>query len=1061
MGSESDLETVNFSDVEVEVLGNEAADAPLDDPIKEAEQTEEGGPSLPTSPQTPTRTSMAARMAASRESRMKKVKSTAMEAKRREEERRKEDDDRRRALEVNAKRAQNARKVAKKKTHVPMPSDAIVVDESDDEVDAEFARGAQALEAKGTVGESPMRKTKKKDIVSDDDDGKKEMESHELQKSRSNVARKGMKRSAAKRKKGVKTPTAEVNGIENEDLVSRGETARELADDGSRDGFDFRQDGESPVLSQKNGRSDSLRSRIANPPSGKTLSGAAKASFEKKKRREEEMRVLRQNAESTKDVEEEAASSVPMNQEQLHSHSEEKAQLLSSVNGTHKSGGEEDDESEDGEKTEAIATKDSEADQKREAELKKQRVRDERKRKAEERRKQREAEVLRKKENTARLKAMQADKRDRSEEERRGKGSTTPNVNDDDALLAPRSGRSKRPVGEVVNTGEEDQIITAAPDAEPNSATASLIKRKRGRPRKSETTGEELAKKRRVGVVGNDRLNTQKEVSRRPNSSRPLHTGENPAVNVVMDVPSGDAGTPQETGKRKEVSDQRSNDVTPTFAERLSVGLQATESTAPAVTQEQSNRVGSDGQGDEKTNASLTGASAMNERTTPAEATGKRGQSEKADPERFISANTEDGHEYEAMTGAAMPPQSELHRAQVDKMSEPVSNQMRARVSDEDFRATVGDNAIGYQHNAEPTLEDLQSHEKPASTPLPESRNLHLYQMVSEKDELVIVRNLLDELQTDDLEHVELQGERIDKTITKLTQRSKAARPKSLANVRRGGMSEVKQFLRRRKLADDIEVAKLALRTAQQQALVAFAEAISASLRTAHENGGGALSDMIGMKMGIHDEVFDKAVEQSGNKLQSKFNPEAHGGERGATNASKRNNGAPAGKGAVSVVGFGSTVNLDPKEISSKDTARGNFQRRTEIEEKAAALAHSIVGAAKRTSQQLNADKGVSEVNDTTKLPVLKTMQAVKSYIGTKYSSLNLDCPRSEAILIMCERRGGVQLEELYEALPFSKRVIEAKLADLQKKGFISGSYINRANESFRVFSTVGVADSS
>lgn len=1067
MESESDLETVNFSDVEVEVVGNEAADAPLDDPNEEAEQAEEGGPSALASPQTPDQFSMAARLFANRESKMKKVKDAALEAKSREEEQWKEDEERRRALEVNAKRAQNAKKLSKKKAPIPMPSETIVVhesdDEIDDEIDAEFARGTQALEAKAIIRESPVRKMKKKDVVSDDEDGKKEIESHELQKSRSNTAKKGLKRSTTKRKKGITSSNAEVDEVENGDMANRTENARQLAEADYRDGVEPHQDGESPVLSQRKGRTRGLRSQKASLLRIKPLYGAARITAENKKRREEEERRRTQNIENGKDVEEGTMSSIPMNQEQPPSNDEEKVQTLSTANGAQISGEEEEDGNEDGKTSQGLATEGAEANRKREAELKKQKAKDERKKKAEEKRKQREAEALRKKEDAARLKTAQAHKRLRTEEGRRRKEPIMLDIDDEDAFLDSRSGKGRRSTEEVVVIEEEGQVITAMPNTKPSNVTAGLSKRKRGRPKKIQLVAEELPKKRKVGVAGDDTLNTQEEVPHGPGSSDLSRTGENPVTDAAIDVPSGSAGVPQELGRRKGVTDRRSGDATPTVAKQLSAGLEATESAPSDTAQKGPSRVETEGQGDESTDASPIEVPVVDAGVNFAEATGSRRQSGSANPEQLTSASTKDGDGHEAMAGISVPPQSEPSRTQADKANELVSSQRRARVSDGNIPATIRDtNASNCQQNAEPAFTGGHSYEKLASAP-PENRSLHLHQLVPEKDELAIVKTLLDDLQTDDLEHVELQGERIDKTITKLTQHSKAARSKSLADVRRGGMSEVKQFLRRRKFVDDIEAAKLALRTAQQQALVAFAEAISASLRNAHRNGSGALSDMIGMKMDARDEGLNNVVENSANHSHLKSNSRAHGEGHGAANPPKRSNGTSAGKGAANGVGHGNVVNLGSNEIPSGNTAREKSQRRSEIVEVAAALAHSMVGAANRTNQLPTADKGRLGVKDTPQLPILKTMQAVKLYAGTdnKYCCLNLKCPRSEAILMMCERQGGVQLEELFEALPFSRRIIETKLADLQKKGFISGSYINRGNESLRVFNTVSIADSS
>lgn len=1056
MSSESDLETVNFSDVEVEVLGNEVADAPLEDPPEETEQLEEEPPSLSTPPQTPRRLSMAARMAASRESKMKKAKDAAVEAKRKEEQRRKEEEERRHALEINAKRAQSAKKASKKKTSVPMPSEAIVVDESDNEFYNDFANGTQTEEMKIAVRETPTRGAKKRDVVSAVDDGRESMEIHELQKDRSNKAKKVVKRAAPKRKKAAKTANIEVEEVESEDVATRTGEVRQLVEEDSHHEFDPYQNEDSRGSSQRKEHPDSSP-RIAKLPSPKQLPGTARVVSAKRKRRDVGTKGHKHDSGHVQDANKEVEGSVHKVQEQLHSVHEERMRMLNTGNGIHTPRNEEDVTEDEEEQTEEQALKDAETRRKREAELKKKQLSEERKKKSAERRKQREAESLRKKEEVARLKAMQTEKRRKADEERKTKG--MPKDDDDDVFLAPRSTRGKKS-GRVVNATDVEQAPIISPDKEPSAVTSALTKKKRGRPKKDQIEGEELVKKRKVGAKENSTPSALKEVLHESDHPHSFPADENAEVNMEVYTAIEEVGTPQKADAGKKMLDRGSNDAALLGTEQVPMRADSPESTPAAIAQEQLREFETEVSGKEKANIAPIKALAANGGTVPLAVAKDKARDGRPDGGHVHLASGRNGQEHNGVTEIGVTGESEPYDDGGDKGKKPASNQVQARLSDEDDLAPPRNTAVKSQQNAGSAPTDGQSHEEPASSPPLQNRALSSQQLSFERDETVLMKNMLDDLQTDDLEHVELQGERIDKSITKLMQRFKT-RSKSMANIRRGGMSEVKQFLRRRKLADDIEAAKLALRTAQQEALVSFAEAVSASLRRAHQHENGALSDMVGMKVDIGCEGSNNSVERSTNPLHPKLNSRAQEGGREPTDAKRQNPDISLEKDAAGEGMYENEMNLELKEDVSKNAAKGSSERDPEIVETAAAMAHDMLGAANRTSQLQNADKGASEVKDGSRLPVLRTMQAVKGYIGTRYSSLDLNCPRSQAILMMCERHGGVPMEELFEALPFSKKVMESKLVELQKKGFLNGSYINRGNGSSRVFSTVNVADSS
>lgn len=129
-------------------------------------------------------------------------------------------------------------------------------------------------------------------------------------------------------------------------------------------------------------------------------------------------------------------------------------------------------------------------------------------------------------------------------------------------------------------------------------------------------------------------------------------------------------------------------------------------------------------------------------------------------------------------------------------------------------------------------------------------------------------------------------------------------------------------------------------------------------------------------------------------------------------------------------------------------------------DERAAELANGMLKAAANGSAPLHSvhangatsipgSKGskktgatVQRKSDAVPLVKLADNEAVRCWLGKSYEDLKLNCYRSQAILKMCNRVGGVQFSVLHELLPFGRKTLTGRLHLLTSKGYLDETHV-------------------
>eukprot|EP00177_Eucheuma_denticulatum_P001868 GFKZ01003335.1.p1 GENE.GFKZ01003335.1~~GFKZ01003335.1.p1 ORF type:complete len:1006 (-),score=232.64 GFKZ01003335.1:667-3684(-) len=1003
LDSDSDMETVELSDVDAEVTADAVADQVMGDADADPKtgRPEDDFPSPPPSPDQSRRHSMAARMAANRETRLRRSREDVNSARKREEQHQKEDLERRRALEASAKRYQTSLKSGKRKSTVPVKRNTEVIDDSDEDLPTQSEK-SRKLPPENPVRQSPMRKAKvkanetgasrqQKDVVMPD---YTEQKPSPVKKPKKKVTRKkkvlqtqdGDEASApaeeptsrkrpSKASASEKRPPSGKKANSNKPALEANDDASTPEEDHSSDDTPLsrgtRLDPGSMITTPVNTRP------LGSPKSKGKLSGAARAARESRLKRDGEENNVVQVVDGSPNG---AQDILP----------------------TQKQDGIEDKREAPIEEAEKLRKEQAQWRKKTKEDLKK---------KGDEKRK-REGGNARKRASTNRtnLRDTHTEEEDDDEIHEDDSADDVTDDDDDDVILVTTFPNSKPPA-----TKGYIPVSEASKD-EGNEGS----RKKRGRPRKTLTDPEEAPKRRKVGT--NDGAKKSKSAAASGKSARgkkastasqnestkltpptsqmevdpkasspPMiaeHDGEVKEVGKVIELVDSPRRTTLRStkGGRKPANAQSDGSLKKTRGGSASAAGRSTEASAKALDQAQGER-----------------------NTAPDEKIEAGGGNQAGAPRA-------------AGVDGATPATAQRARSKAKKVSKPVS------------KSTPGGSKAG----AAKSNETNENGERPEAASLPadgakpemgltagQAKLPPIY--VSEREEASVIQQLVYSLETLDLQHVDLQEDLFAKVLGKLAQRSDVARSTSLMEVEGDGLSHgVRQTRRRRELMRNIEAAKVEFQGAQQKALVSFVQAVSASLQMAREKGGGALGDMIRSKGdGGHESIF----------------------------------------GVGSDVQFGGVNSTGVKESKNGGVEEGAFTKSGKAAADDRTASGKAKASAKGSSRQGRTRSGIAEggrsaaANAAAPLPHLKTMAEVKSFVRDKYSSLNLNCMRSQAILTLCERDGGVGRTELCEALPFSARIFDARISELKKLGFINEWRTGEGTEGSVMYSTVTIAD--
>lgn len=1008
--SDSDMETVELSDVDAEVNADAVADQVMGDtdPDPPMERPNDDFPSAPPSPDQSRRHSMAARMAANRETRLRKSREDVNNAKKREEDHQKEDLERRRALEASAKLYQTSLKSGKRKSTVPVKRNTQVIDDSDEDLATQFTRSRKPP-SENPIRQSPMRKAKgraiemeassqRKDVAMPDYSGQK---TSPTKKAKRKVTKKknatqnqdGDEESApveepTSRRKGSKASASEKRPApakksnSNKAVPEQNDDASTPEEDHSSAGAPLRRrtrvDPGSRITAPGNTRP------LGSPKSKGKLSGAARAARESRLKRVGELHVDVQVAEGS-------------------SNGAKDNQLPDRQDGI-------EDERE-------ASMEEAEKPRKDQVQWRKK-AKEDLKRKEDEKRKREEEDTLYK------MSADQTTRREtQTEEEVHDEMHEGDNADiatddddgdDDDVILVTTIPQSKRPA-----TKGRTPVSQASKD-EDNEAS----KKKRGRPKKTLPDTEEPSKRRKVGE--NEGETKSKSVAAVAKSAR----GKKGSAAALKDT-----GKVSPPSSRMEVEPEVSSSPITGGNEEKEVGKVVTVVDSPRKTTLRSTRgsrkpaiAQSDGtarktrRGNTSAAGRSTGAAAKGLDQGPAE------QNVVSDAAKEVDRDNQPA----ARVGSATPATAQRARPKARKVSKPASKSTPGSSNGQGARPSED---TGTNQRQEPALSpgNCANAETEAGGGQAKAAAPQIY--VSEREEALVIQQLVYSLETLDLQHVDLQEDLFGKVLGKLAQRSDVARSKSLMEVEGDGLSDgVRQTRRRRELMRNIEAAKVEFQVAQQKALVSFVQAVSESLEMAREKGGGALGDMIRSK-GDDGQKDILGIEPGGQSRaqNSAVVAKSKGGNVENDKLSKgKTPGASDGKASEKV------------KVSAKGNSR---QGRTRS------------GEGSRSAGAKKSDAGASGANAAAPLPNFKSMPEVRAFVGDKYSALNLNCMRSQAILTLCERNGGVGRSELCESLPFSTRVFDAKISELKNLGFINEWRAGEGVEGSVMYSTVTIAD--
>lgn len=79
----------------------------------------------------------------------------------------------------------------------------------------------------------------------------------------------------------------------------------------------------------------------------------------------------------------------------------------------------------------------------------------------------------------------------------------------------------------------------------------------------------------------------------------------------------------------------------------------------------------------------------------------------------------------------------------------------------------------------------------------------------------------------------------------------------------------------------------------------------------------------------------------------------------------------------------------------------------------------------------------IPDTNGVDEWGVIKNVALLKRYLGNSYNGLGLSCYRSASILKLCEKAGGMTVDELHRITPMGIPMLRSKVKGLLEKGFL------------------------
>lgn len=288
---------------------------------------------------------------------------------------------------------------------------------------------------------------------------------------------------------------------------------------------------------------------------------------------------------------------------------------------------------------------------------------------------------------------------------------------------------------------------------------------------------------------------------------------------------------------------------------------------------------------------------------------------------------------------------------------------------------------------------------------------------------------------------------------------------------------EERDNLQRQKLSGIVDAARLELRQTQEKALVDFAQKVSQGLLSSRETDVTTLGDILKRDHPVLTQKRRKSAPIGSRRATMPAGSSRNPTLPGVSAAASKRMPAPRVTAqfpvAAEVVGYTSPV-VHKKVIAAK----GKVQTTTMQPSKALVKPVDAASAPNGDQRKSTTANGVADVPrghhvnqppeedasgddmDDDEVPETEyktypTMTELKKFVGDKYASLNMGCARSVAMLLLCERPGGMRLETLYEIVPSAKRTLKTKIdALVDNKYLIETDLVDRDGNEFKVYTT-------
>lgn len=363
---------------------------------------------------------------------------------------------------------------------------------------------------------------------------------------------------------------------------------------------------------------------------------------------------------------------------------------------------------------------------------------------------------------------------------------------------------------------------------------------------------------------------------------------------------------------------------------------------------------------------------------------------------------------------------------------------------------------------------------------------------VSEDDQAELGVTMLEMLQREYVDFAAVQERTIRGYLESLRRRPSPTATRSGAMSSLWQTSEERGNLRRQKLCGFVDSARLELRSAQEEALVQFAQKISQGLRVTQDTEVTTLGDILKKEHRITSQqrrnsapvaVRPKPAGQAPPQRRgagSRFLVETASTQtattpsRPATQQLRHASGAePSSPVAVGPPKAAQVTVASPRPPVSKATApvvvAASNQNGVKPVGKAASTGNSKSAVAKtntipdrESSDEMDVDNKVAPQQQQPPPQKFRTIGELKKFVGDQYTALNLGCIRSVAVLLLCDRPGGLRLETLIDVIPSAKKTLIQRIEVLRKGNYIAETQlVDSSGNPYKVYTTVSKAIAS